>query len=185
MFLEEEHAFDVAYSKPLGVDVKNLIIYQPNKGEVALELADCLCQSGAIHQICADSISTLTPRARNRGVSKPGCILTCAEVMDIVARNGHGIAIGIRDWVKEEIVDRNTPERPILCAMRLRRIGQVSSSYTGHLSQALQYQEQDLFEEEIPKATRTPQPIAIVLAMLDDTSIFVDQTTSMRYQCCS
>ncbi|GMH23029.1 hypothetical protein Nepgr_024872 [Nepenthes gracilis] len=40
---------------------------KPDKGEMALELADRLCQSSAIHQICVDSILALTPRAEIEG----------------------------------------------------------------------------------------------------------------------
>ncbi|PRQ24245.1 putative DNA recombination and repair protein RecA [Rosa chinensis] len=40
MLVDAEHAFDPAYSKALGVDVENLIVCQPNHGEMALEIAD-------------------------------------------------------------------------------------------------------------------------------------------------
>ncbi|XVF20884.1 hypothetical protein REPUB_Repub12eG0041900 [Reevesia pubescens] len=57
----KEHAFDPSYSKALGVDVENLIVYQLDNGEMALEsnisLADCMCRSGAVDLICFDSVS--------------------------------------------------------------------------------------------------------------------------------
>ena len=37
MLVDAEHAFDAAYSKSLGVDVENLIVCQPDNGEMALE----------------------------------------------------------------------------------------------------------------------------------------------------
>jgi len=37
MLVDAEHAFDAAYSKALGVDVENLIVCQPDNGEMALE----------------------------------------------------------------------------------------------------------------------------------------------------
>lgn len=37
MLVDAEHAFDPAYSKALGVDVENLIVCQPDNGEMALE----------------------------------------------------------------------------------------------------------------------------------------------------
>lgn len=37
MLVDAEHAFDPAYSKSLGVDVENLIVCQPDNGEMALE----------------------------------------------------------------------------------------------------------------------------------------------------
>ncbi|GMH08233.1 hypothetical protein Nepgr_010073 [Nepenthes gracilis] len=62
MLLEAEHTFDAAYPKPLCRDVEHLIICQPDKEEMAFELADSLCRSGAIHQICVDYVLALTPR---------------------------------------------------------------------------------------------------------------------------
>ncbi|GMH02897.1 hypothetical protein Nepgr_004736 [Nepenthes gracilis] len=67
MLVDAEHAFDAAYSKALDVDVENLIARQPDNGEMALEIANRLCRSGTIDLICVDSVSTLTPRAKNRG----------------------------------------------------------------------------------------------------------------------
>ncbi|KAK3424672.1 hypothetical protein EUGRSUZ_F01448 [Eucalyptus grandis] len=156
MLVDAEHAFDPAYSKALGVDVENLIVCQPDHGEMALEIADRMCRSGAVDLICVDSVSALTPRAEieigvyygnpevtsggialkffasvrleirstgkiksadeeiglrvrvrvqkskvsrpykqaefeiifGEGVSKLGCILDCAEMMDVVAKKG-------------------------------------------------------------------------------------------------
>ncbi|KAF3441121.1 hypothetical protein FNV43_RR15032 [Rhamnella rubrinervis] len=67
MLVDAEHAFDPAYSKALGVDVENLIVCQPDHGEMALEIADRMCRSGAIDLICVDSVSALTPRAEIEG----------------------------------------------------------------------------------------------------------------------
>ncbi|ESR54262.1 DNA repair protein recA [Citrus sinensis] len=67
MLVDAEHAFDPSYSKALGVDVENLIVCQPDNGEMALEIADRMCRSGAIDLICVDSVSALTPRAEIEG----------------------------------------------------------------------------------------------------------------------
>lgn len=37
MLVDAEHAFDPAYSRSLGVDIENLIVCQPDNGEMALE----------------------------------------------------------------------------------------------------------------------------------------------------
>lgn len=49
MLVDAEHAFDPSYSKALGVDVENLIVCQPDHGEMALESNisfhfTCLCK---------------------------------------------------------------------------------------------------------------------------------------------
>ncbi|KAK8964105.1 hypothetical protein KSP40_PGU018807 [Platanthera guangdongensis] len=67
MLVDAEHAFDPAYSRALGVDIENLIVCQPDNGEMALEIADRMCRSGAIDLICVDSVSALTPRAEIEG----------------------------------------------------------------------------------------------------------------------
>ncbi|KAL0306153.1 UNVERIFIED_CONTAM: DNA repair protein recA1, chloroplastic [Sesamum radiatum] len=40
---------------------------QPDNGEMALEIADRMCRSGAVDLICIDSVSALTPRAEIEG----------------------------------------------------------------------------------------------------------------------
>lgn len=42
MLVDAEHAFDPSYSKALGVDVENLIVCQPDNGEMALESTNSL-----------------------------------------------------------------------------------------------------------------------------------------------
>ncbi|RID54803.1 hypothetical protein BRARA_G02096 [Brassica rapa] len=73
MLVDAEHAFDPAYSKALGVDVENLIVCQPDNGEMALEIADRMCRSGAV-----DLISRLMSQALRKmsgNASKAGCTL--------------------------------------------------------------------------------------------------------------
>ena len=66
-FIDAEHAFDSFYAQTLGVDVDNLLISQPDKGEQALEIADSLIRSSAIDIIVIDSVAALTPKAEIEG----------------------------------------------------------------------------------------------------------------------
>ena len=66
-FIDAEHAFDRFYAENLGIDIDNLIISQPDNGELALEIADNLVRSGAIDLIVIDSVSALTPRSEIEG----------------------------------------------------------------------------------------------------------------------
>ena len=66
-FIDAEHAFDRFYAEKLGVDVKNLLISQPDNGEQALEITDNLIRSGAIDIIVIDSVAALTPRSEIEG----------------------------------------------------------------------------------------------------------------------
>ena len=66
-FIDAEHAFDRNYAEKLGVDIENLIISQPDKGEQALEIAENLIRSGAIDIVVIDSVAALTPKSEIEG----------------------------------------------------------------------------------------------------------------------
>jgi len=66
-FVDAEHALDPIYAKAIGVDTDNLIVSQPDSGEVALEITETLVRSGAIDIIVVDSVAALTPRAEIEG----------------------------------------------------------------------------------------------------------------------
>ncbi len=66
-FIDAEHALDPVYADKLGVDVRELLISQPDAGEQALEIADTLVRSGAIDVIVIDSVAALVPRAELEG----------------------------------------------------------------------------------------------------------------------
>ena len=66
-FIDAEHALDPNYAAKLGVDIKQLIISQPDYGEQALEIIDALVHSGAVDIIVLDSVAALTPKAEIEG----------------------------------------------------------------------------------------------------------------------
>ena len=66
-FIDAEHALDPVYAKHLGVDIDNLIVSQPDKGEQALEIAEALIRSGALDVIVVDSVAALVPKAEIDG----------------------------------------------------------------------------------------------------------------------
>ncbi len=73
--VDAEHAFDRFYAEKLGVDIKNLLISQPDSGEQALEVVDQLVRSSAVDLIVIDSVAALTPKAQlegDMGASKVG-----------------------------------------------------------------------------------------------------------------
>jgi len=65
--IDAEHAFDRTYASKLGVDIKSLLISQPDNGEQALEIADNLIRSGAVDLVVIDSVAALTPKAEIEG----------------------------------------------------------------------------------------------------------------------
>jgi len=66
-FIDAEHALDPNYAANLGVDIKNLLIAQPDSGEQALEITETLVRSNAIDVIVIDSVAALVPRAELEG----------------------------------------------------------------------------------------------------------------------
>ncbi|MDH3001660.1 DNA recombination/repair protein RecA [Chelonobacter oris] len=66
-FIDAEHALDPIYAAKLGVDVKELLVSQPDNGEQALEICDALVRSGAVEVIIVDSVAALTPKAEIEG----------------------------------------------------------------------------------------------------------------------
>lgn len=66
-FVDAEHALDTNYAKRLGVDVKNLLVSQPDYGEQALEIVDTLVRSNALDIIIVDSVAALVPRSEIEG----------------------------------------------------------------------------------------------------------------------
>lgn len=66
-FIDAEHALDPAYAQNLGVDVENLLVSQPDSGEMALDVVDQLVRSSAVDVIVVDSVAALVPRAELEG----------------------------------------------------------------------------------------------------------------------
>ncbi|MCW5879655.1 MAG: recombinase RecA, partial [Anaerolineae bacterium] len=66
-FVDVEHALDPVYAEKLGVDIKNLLVSQPDTGEQALEITEALVRSGAVDVVVLDSVAALVPRSEIEG----------------------------------------------------------------------------------------------------------------------
>ena len=66
-FIDAEHSLDPERAKKIGVNIKELIISQPDSGEEALNIMESLVKSGIIDVIIIDSVAALTPRAEIDG----------------------------------------------------------------------------------------------------------------------
>src|SRR3954464_8345994 len=66
-FIDAEHAFDLRYAQGIGIDLKKLLMSQPDCGEQALEIAEALTRSGAVDLIVIDSVAALVPKAEIEG----------------------------------------------------------------------------------------------------------------------
>jgi recombination protein RecA len=66
-FIDAEHALDPEYANKIGVNVKDLLISQPDTGEQALEILETLVRSNAVDVIVVDSVAALVPQKEIEG----------------------------------------------------------------------------------------------------------------------
>ena len=68
VFVDSEHALDTYYAKRLGVNVSDLMLYQPDTGEDALNFViDTVAELQSGDLIVVDSVASLVPRAELEG----------------------------------------------------------------------------------------------------------------------
>lgn len=89
--IDAEHALDPTYAKALGIDTDNLIVSQPDNGEMALEIAEALLKSGAIDVLIVDSVAALVPRAEIEGEMGDSHVGLQARLMSQAMRKLVGI----------------------------------------------------------------------------------------------
>lgn len=66
-FVDAEHALDPDYAVKIGVDIKEMLISQPDTGEQALEIVETLVRSNAVDVIVVDSVAALVPQKEIEG----------------------------------------------------------------------------------------------------------------------
>jgi recombination protein RecA len=66
-FVDAEHALDPDYAQKIGVNIKELLISQPDTGEQALEIVETLVRSNAVDIIVIDSVAALVPQKEIEG----------------------------------------------------------------------------------------------------------------------
>lgn len=66
-FIDAEHALDPAYCKALGVDLKKLVLSQPDTAEQALDTTEVLVRTGEFDIVVVDSVAGLVPRVEMEG----------------------------------------------------------------------------------------------------------------------
>ncbi|MEO0326220.1 MAG: recombinase RecA [Myxococcota bacterium] len=91
-FIDAEHALDPQYAAALGVDVKSLVVSQPDTGEQALEITETLVRSGAVDLIVVDSVAALVPRAEIEGEMGDNHLGLQARLMSQALRKLTGVA---------------------------------------------------------------------------------------------
>ncbi len=97
--IDAEHAIDPVYAEKIGVNVKDLIISQPDCGEDALNITDVLIRSNAVDVIVIDSVAALVPRAEIDGSMGDSHMGLQARLMSQALRKLTGAAAKSRTTV--------------------------------------------------------------------------------------
>lgn len=66
-FVDAEHALDPDYAEKIGINVKDMLISQPDTGEQALEIVETLVRSNAVDVVVVDSVAALVPQKEIEG----------------------------------------------------------------------------------------------------------------------
>ncbi len=66
-FVDAEHALDPEYAAKIGVNVKEMLLSQPDSGEQALEIVETLVRSNAVDVVVVDSVAALVPQKEIEG----------------------------------------------------------------------------------------------------------------------
>lgn len=66
-FVDAEHALDPDYAVKIGINIKDMLISQPDTGEQALEIVETLARSNAVDVIVIDSVAALVPQREIEG----------------------------------------------------------------------------------------------------------------------
>ena len=107
VFIDTEHALDLAWAQRVGVDTHQLLLCQPTSGEQALQVANLLIGSGEVTVVVIDSIAGLVPQAEldsQIGQQHPGAqanLLSQAlrQLAGPIAR--HQVAVAVTNQLRQ------------------------------------------------------------------------------------
>jgi recombination protein RecA len=80
-FIDVEHALDPIYANTVGVKLEDLLVSQPDSGEIALRITENLIQSSAVDIIVLDSVAALVTRSELDGTLGDAVVGAQARLM--------------------------------------------------------------------------------------------------------
>lgn len=107
--IDAEHALDPNYAARCGVNVKALLVSQPDTAEQALEIVEYLVRSGAVDIVVIDSVAALVPRTELEGDMGDSHIGLQARLMSqalrklTAATNHSGTAVVFVNQLREKV----------------------------------------------------------------------------------
>lgn len=91
VYIDVENALDIRYAEKLGVNVKELIVSQPDYGEQALSVAEEFITAGSVGIVVVDSVAMLTPKAELEGEIGDAPMASQARLMTQALRKLTGL----------------------------------------------------------------------------------------------
>ncbi len=91
-FIDAEHALDPEYAAKIGINIKDMLISQPDTGEQALEILETLVRSNAVDVIVVDSVAALVPQKEIEGDMGDSHMGLQARLMSQALRKLTGVA---------------------------------------------------------------------------------------------
>jgi recombination protein RecA len=85
-FIDVEHALDPQYASKLGVNMKELLVSQPDSGEEALTIAETLIKSNAVDVVVVDSVAALITKNELEGQMGDATVGAQARLMSQAMR---------------------------------------------------------------------------------------------------
>lgn len=67
LYIDSENKLNLQYAAALGVDIKNLLVSQPEYGEAAFQIAQIFIKNEAVSIIVVDSVAMLVPKSEYEG----------------------------------------------------------------------------------------------------------------------
>ena len=90
-FIDAEHALDPEYASKIGINIKELLISQPDTGEQALEITETLIRSGGVDLVVIDSVAALVPKSEIEGEMGDSSMGVQARLMSQALRKLTGV----------------------------------------------------------------------------------------------
>lgn len=85
-FIDSEKTFDFEWAEKQGVDIEDLVVYQPEYGELSIDFIKELIQSNAMDMIILDSIEGIVPKQEIEASSEEAQVAIKARMMNKAVR---------------------------------------------------------------------------------------------------
>jgi recombination protein RecA len=109
VFIDAENALDVVYAEQLGVNVKDLVVAQPDSAEDCLQVAERWINSGICSMVVVDSVPAMVPEAEIKGEIGDNHVGLLARLMSQALRkiayacNRTGTSIIFINQIREKV----------------------------------------------------------------------------------